>query len=77
MAAAEVISGISLKFWRMTSLQAWSSNILMDLIYTWILCQGKICRQFRLLTFTLFIGQFVHPVGGDEMISITIVPKVL
>ena len=37
MSAAEVISGISLKFWRMTSLQAWSSNIIMDIEYTWIL----------------------------------------
>ena len=25
------------------------------------------CRQFRLLTRTLFIGQLVHPVGVKEM----------
>ena len=26
---------------------------------------GKNCRQFRLLTWTSFIGQFVHPVGVE------------
>ena len=25
------------------------------------------CRQIRLLTWTSFIGQFVHPVGGEGM----------
>ena len=25
---------------------------------------GETCRQFSLLTWTLFIGQFVHQVGG-------------
>ena len=25
------------------------------------------CRQFSLLTWTLFIGQFVHSVGGKEL----------
>ena len=33
----------------------------MDIEHTWM---GKICRQFRLLTWTSFIVQFVHPVGG-------------
>ena len=36
-------------------------NILtpqMDVEYTWILCKGKNCRQFRLLTLNKFIGQF-------------------
>ena len=28
---------------------------------------GEKCRQFRLLTWTSHIGQFVHPVGGDRM----------
>ena len=28
---------------------------------------GKICRQLRLLIWTSFIGQFVHPVGGNGM----------
>ena len=28
---------------------------------------GKNCRQFSLLTWNSFIGQFVHPVGGDEV----------
>ena len=37
----------------------------MDIEYTWILRQGKNCCQFRLLTWTSHIGQFVHPVGGD------------
>ena len=37
----------------------------MDIDYTWILRQGKYCCQFRLLTWTSHIGQFVHPVGGD------------
>ena len=26
---------------------------------------GENCRQFSLLTRKTFIGQFVHPVGGD------------
>ena len=26
---------------------------------------GDNCRQFRLITWTLFIGQFVHPLGGE------------
>ena len=26
--------------------------------------RGKKCRQFKLLTWTSFVGQFVHPVGG-------------
>ena len=34
-------------------------------VYTWILWQGKNCRQFRLLTENLLIGQFVHPVEGN------------
>ena len=33
----------------------------------WILRQGKNCRQFSLLTGNSFIGQFVHPVGGEGM----------
>ena len=28
---------------------------------------GEKCRQFRFVTLTLFIGQFVYPVGGKEM----------
>ena len=39
----------------------------MNIEYTWILSQGKNCRHFRLLTLNLFIGQFVHQVGGDGM----------
>ena len=27
----------------------------------------KNCRQYRLLTWTSLIGQFAHPVGGEEM----------
>ena len=34
---------------------------LMDVEYKWILCQGKNCRQFMLLTWNSRIGQFVHP----------------
>ena len=26
---------------------------------------GENCRQFKLLTWTSFIGHFVHPVGGE------------
>ena len=40
----------------------------MDIEY--IVCMDIMiqeCRQFRLLTWTLFIGQFVHPQGGEEM----------
>ena len=39
----------------------------MDVEYTWILRQGENCLQFRLLTWTSSIGQFVHPVGGKGM----------
>ena len=39
--------------------------LLMDVIYTWILRQGINCLQFSLLTWTSFIGQFVHPVGRE------------
>ena len=44
---------------------AWFVKI--DIKYTWILGQGKNCRQFSLLTWISFIGQFIHPVGGEEM----------
>ena len=27
----------------------------------------KVCRQFSLLTWTSFIDQFVHPVGGEAL----------
>ena len=36
----------------------------MDIEYTWIHQQEK-SHQFRLLTWTLFIGQFVCPVEGE------------
>ena len=29
----------------------------------------KNCRQFGLLTWDLFNGQFVHPVGGDVLMG--------
>ena len=32
---------------------------------------GENCRQFRLKTWNLFIGQFVYPVGGEGMEGIT------
>ena len=35
--------------------------------YTLILCQGKDCHQFRLLTWNSFIGKFVHPVVEESM----------
>ena len=35
---------------------------LTDVEYTWILRQGKIV----LLTWNSFIGQFVHPLGGER-----------
>ena len=42
----------------------------MNVEYTWILWKGKNYRQFSLLTWNLFIGQFVHPVGGSGGIGI-------
>ena len=36
-------------------------------IYVDIQTEGEIYRQFRLLMWTSFIGQFVHPEGGDGM----------
>ena len=38
----------------------------MDVEYTWIIRQGKNCRQLSLLTCNSLIGQFVHPVGGER-----------
>ena len=38
--------------------------VQMDVQYTWILRKGLNCRQFRLLIYWSFIGQFVQPVGG-------------
>ena len=45
-------------------LQVEQPYIIMDVEYTWILWQGGKCHQFRLLTSTSFIGQFMYPVGG-------------
>ena len=39
--------------------------LIMDLGYTWILWQGEIYCKFSLLTWTSFIGQLIHPVGGE------------
>ena len=36
--------------------------------YTWILWQEKFSHQFRLLTRTSFIGQFVYQVEGEGMV---------
>ena len=33
---------------------------------------GKNCRQFRLLTWTSFIGQFVHSVRGRDRLNVVI-----
>ena len=38
----------------------------MDIQFTWILFS---CRQFRLLTWTSFINQFVHSVGGGNEVK--------
>ena len=38
----------------------------MDIVYTWMYGQGKIC-QFSLLLWTSFIGQFVHLIGREVM----------
>ena len=40
-------------------------KLTLDLENKWILWQEKHCRQFRLLTLTLFIGQFVYIIGGE------------
>ena len=34
--------------------------------YSWMYLQGEICRQFSLLTWTSFIGQFIHIVEGKR-----------
>ena len=39
----------------------------MDVEYMWILCQGKNCRQFRLLFPLSFIGQLVYTLGWNWM----------
>ena len=44
-----------------------SHGVTMDIEYTWILGQGKNCRQFSLITWNSFICQFVHPLGGKGM----------
>ena len=39
----------------------------MYIKYTWLLRQEKNYRQIRLLTWTSFISQFFHPVGGEKL----------
>ena len=64
----------STKFWKNFPKQSYiqrnsdrhRSNI-MDIECTWILWQGINSRQIRLLTWTSFNGQFIHPVGGDGL----------
>ena len=49
-------------------LSLYSYNSLLysiDVDYSWILWQGKNCPQFTLLILNSFIGQFVHPEGGE------------
>ena len=41
--------------------------LTMDTEYMWIVSQGKNCHQFMLLTWTLFISQFVRLVEGEGM----------
>ena len=42
------------------------TSIAMEIEYTWIFCQDKNCRQFRLLTWTSLIRQFVHSVNEER-----------
>ena len=43
-------------------------SLKMDVEYTiWI--QGINCRQFKLLSWTSFIGQFVYPMGGGDLVK--------
>ena len=37
-------------------------NKIMDIEYN---MRGESCRQFRLLTWTELLSQFVNPVGGE------------
>ena len=37
----------------------------MDVEYTWILCQEKNCRQFKLQYPLAFIDRAVYPVRGE------------
>ena len=37
----------------------------IEYYYSWILCQGKFVIDCRLLTWTLLIGQFCHPILGE------------
>ena len=49
----------------------------MDIGYTWI-DKGKICRQFSLLIWTLFIGKFVQLLGdgvNEWLRGIVILPS--
>ena len=41
----------------------------MDVEYTWILRQGKNCRQFSLLFLLSFIGPFVYPVEWEGLVE--------
>ena len=48
----------------------------MDVEYTWILKQGKNCRQFRLqLSLVALIVQTVYLVGGEGMAEIIILAQ--
>ena len=68
---SKIGSRLSVRHWRITKTSFVPSRMIqfvtMDVEYTWILRQGKNCRQFNLLTWNSFIGQFVYPVGGKEM----------
>ena len=50
------------------------SMLIKDSLDQWIdvdiyviIMTGKNCRQFMLLTWKSFIGQFVHPVGVESL----------
>ena len=47
----------------------------MNIEYTLIYWQGKISCRFRLLTWTSFIDQFVHPVSWEGMGGVVILAR--
>ena len=58
---------VVLGFVNLTSLIILLNHILFNECRLYVnIMRGKKYRQFRLLTWTLLIGQFVHPVEGEE-----------
>ena len=73
-----LVANMDIKYWSvgLSSRRGWKpatsftllEYMIMVLEYNiWILWQGENCQIFRLLIWTSFIGQLVHPVGEEDI----------